>query len=123
MVECGANEIPEDVMVEALELGHKSIQPLIDLQFQMQAEVGKAKRDTSLALPDAERQKKFFERVSGPMTELLDKPLTKNEFYGGMTTLKDEVVAELCTAPDAGSGTVGVLPTEFPVPASVREDF
>ena len=37
MVECGANEIPEDVMVAALELGHKSMQPLIDLQFQMQA--------------------------------------------------------------------------------------
>ena len=33
-----------DVMVEALELGHKSIQPLIDLQYQMQAEVGKPKR-------------------------------------------------------------------------------
>ncbi|MCK7480730.1 MAG: hypothetical protein M0C28_28570 [Candidatus Moduliflexus flocculans] len=28
MVECGADEIPEDVMVAALELGHKSIQPL-----------------------------------------------------------------------------------------------
>ena len=43
MVECGANEIPEDVMVAALELGHKSIQPLIDLQLQMREEVGKPK--------------------------------------------------------------------------------
>ena len=90
MVECGANEIPEDVMVAALELGHKSIQPLIDLQIQMQAEVGKPKREVQLAVPDPEFQKKVFERVSGPMNELLDKPLTKNEFYGGMTTLKDE---------------------------------
>ena len=39
-------------MVEALELGHKSIQPLIDLQYQMQAEVGKPKREVALALPD-----------------------------------------------------------------------
>src|SRR5215204_2883376 len=100
MVECGANEIPEDVMVQALELGHKSIQPLIDLQFQMQAEVGKSKREPSLALPDAELQKKVFDRVSGPMTELLDKPLTKNEFYGGMTELKDQVVEELCKVPN-----------------------
>ncbi len=50
MVECGANEIPEDVMVAALELGHKSMQPLIDLQFQMQQEVGKPKREVTLAL-------------------------------------------------------------------------
>jgi polyribonucleotide nucleotidyltransferase len=123
MVECGANEIPEDVMVEALELGHKSLQPLIDLQLQMQAEVGKPKREVALALPDPELKKKVFDRVSGPMHELLDKPLTKNEFYGGMTTLKDAVVAELCTAPEANSGTVGVLAAEFPAPGSVREAF
>ncbi|HKG53896.1 MAG TPA: polyribonucleotide nucleotidyltransferase, partial [Anaerolineales bacterium] len=90
MVECGANEIPEDVMVAALELGHKSIQPLIDLQLQMQAEVGKPKREGTLALPDEELRKKVFERVKDQMTELLDKPLSKNEFYTGMTTLKDQ---------------------------------
>src|SRR5688572_9251564 len=106
MVECGANEIPEDVMVAALELGHKSIQPLIDLQFQMQAEVGKAKHEPALALPDAELQQKVFERVNGSMAELLDKPLTKNEFYTGMTTLKDQIVAELCNVPNPQSDAV-----------------
>src|SRR5215207_9451138 len=79
MVECGANEIPEDVMVQALELGHTSMQPLIDLQFQMQSDLGKPKREPALNTPDAELQKKVSERVSGPMNELLEKPLTKNE--------------------------------------------
>jgi polyribonucleotide nucleotidyltransferase len=130
MVECGANEIPEDVMVQALELGHKSIQPLIDLQFQMQAEVGKPKREVTLALPDAELQKKVFERVSGPMTELLDKPLTKNEFYGGMTTLKDQVIAELCNVPNPQSDAVAEVltpvmeaMTDRPSLVAVREAF
>jgi polyribonucleotide nucleotidyltransferase len=130
MVECGANEIPEDVMVAALELGHKSIQPLIDLQFQMQAEVGKQKREVTLSIPNAELQKKVFERVSGPMTELLDKPLTKNEFYGGMTTLKDEVVAELCNVPNPQSEAVAEVLTPLvdmmsdrPSLAAVREAF
>jgi polyribonucleotide nucleotidyltransferase len=117
MVECGANEIPEDVMVAALELGHKSIQPIIDLQLQMQAEVGKPKREVKLALPDADIRKKVFDKVSGPMNELLEKPLTKNEFYGGMTTLKDAVVAELCTVPDGGNAS------DYPSLASVREAF
>lgn len=117
MVECGANEIPEDVMVQALELGHKSIQPLIDLQFQMQGEVGKPKREVPLAIPDAELQKKVLDRVSGPMTELLDKPLTKNEFYGGMNELKEQVVAEMCFVPE------GAIPQDFPSPASVQEAF
>jgi len=117
MVECGANEIPEDVMVAALELGHKSIQPLIDLQLQMQAEVGKTKREVKLALPDADIRKKVFDKVSGPMNELLEKPLSKNEFYGGMTTLKDAVVAELCTVPEGASAA------DYPSLASVRESF
>jgi len=64
MVECGANEVPEDVMVAALEFGHKSLQPLIDLQEKMAAEIGKPKNVPILILPDANLQpicnKKFL---------------------------------------------------------------
>jgi polyribonucleotide nucleotidyltransferase len=95
MVEAGSDEIPEDVMVAALELGHKSIQPLIDLQLQMQAEIGKPKREVKLALPDQSLQDKVFSRVSGQMNELLDKPLMKKEFYAGMDTLLQNLVAEM----------------------------
>jgi polyribonucleotide nucleotidyltransferase len=98
MVECGANEVPEDVMVEALELGHKSIQPIIDMQVKMAAEVGKAKREPTIALANEELQKVVFERVNGPMNELLDKPLNKSEFYGGMDELQKTLIADLCAA-------------------------
>ena len=130
MVECGANEIPEDVMVQALELGHKSIQPLIDLQFQMQAEVGKPKREVTLALPDAELRKKVFEHVKGPMNELLDKPLSKNEFYVGMTTLKDQIVEELCNVTPTDNEVVAEAVAQVvdalgdrPSVSAVREAF
>jgi len=117
MVECGANEIPEDVMVAALELGHKAMQPLIDLQFQMQQEVGKPKRLATFNTPAPELKKNVFDRVSGPMNELLEKPLSKVEFYTGMTTLKDAVVAELCTVPENG------IALDYPSLAAVREAF
>ena len=117
MVECGANEIPEDVMVAALELGHKSMQPLIELQLKMREEVGKPKREVKLAVPDADIRKKVFDKVSGPMNELLEKPLSKNEFYSGMTTLKDAIVEELCTVPEGGNAA------DYPSLASVRESF
>jgi polyribonucleotide nucleotidyltransferase len=45
MVECGAREVPEETMAAALDFGHKAIQPIIDAQLKMQAEVGKAKRE------------------------------------------------------------------------------
>ncbi|HQU37214.1 MAG TPA: polyribonucleotide nucleotidyltransferase [Anaerolineales bacterium] len=102
MVECGAIEIPEDVMVAALELGHKSIQPLIELQLKMQAELGKPKREVELFVPSAEVKKKVFDRVSGAMNALLDKPLSKNEFYSGMKAIKTEAETELCVVPEGG---------------------
>jgi polyribonucleotide nucleotidyltransferase len=44
MVEAGAKILPEDVMAEAILFGHRSLQPLIDLQEQLREAVGKAKR-------------------------------------------------------------------------------
>ena len=100
MVECGANEIPEDVMVAALELGHQSIQPIIDLQLQMQAEIGKPKREATIVTANEELQKKVFDAVNARMNELLDKPLSKAEFYGGMDELQAAIIAEFCIEGD-----------------------
>ncbi len=117
MVECGADEIPEDVMVAALDLGHKSIQPLIDLQLKMQAEIGKPKREASFSNATDEINKKVLARVSSPMNELLDKPLSKAEFYGGMETLQTEIVAEMATVPE------GANPTDYPSTKDVKTAF
>ena len=122
MVEAGSDEIPEDVMVAALELGHKSIQPLIDLQLQMRAEVGKPKREITYALPDKVLQEKVYSMVSGPMNVLLDKPLMKAEFYSGMDTLLQNLVGELIPS-EGGKVTVAdetdveTLP-EFALPST-----
>ena len=117
MVECGANEIPEDVMAQALDLGHQAIQPIIDLQLKMAAEIGKPKREVTLYLPSEEVKKKVSDRVSGPMNELLDKPLSKVEFYAGMDKIKEEAQAELCTAPE------GADPSAYLSVASFKEAF
>ncbi len=101
MVECGASEIPEDVMVAALELGHKSIQPIIELQLKMQAEIGKPKREAFIETANEDLQKKVFESVNQRMTDLLDKPLSKGEFYGGMDELQAAMIAEFCVEGDA----------------------
>jgi len=44
MVEAGANLLPEDVMAEAILFGHRSLQPLVDVQEELQKAVGKPKR-------------------------------------------------------------------------------
>jgi len=117
MVECGANEIPEDVMAQALDLGHQAIQPIIDLQLQMANEIGKPKREIKLFLPADDVKKKVFERVSGAMNALLDKPLSKVEFYEGMTKIKEEAETELCTVPEGADPANYIPVNEF------RESF
>ena len=117
MVECGANMIPEDVMVQALELGHKSIQPIIELQLKMAAEIGKPKREAIFANATEEINKKVLDRVSGPMNELLDKPLSKAEFYGGMDALLKNLLEEMTVVPE------GSNPADYPSTKEVSAAF
>jgi len=117
MVECGANEVPEDVMIQALELGHKSMQPIIDLQLQMQSEIGKPKREAEYYPTDEDLDTKVFDFVNNPMNELLDKPLSKAEFYGGMDELQEKTEAAFCTVPE------GEDASNYPDPASVKKAF
>lgn len=119
MVECGALEVPEDVMVQALELGHSSIQPIIELQNQMAAEIGKPKREATFANAADEINKLVLDKVTGPMNELLDKPLSKAEFYGGMDELLSNLIAELIpTGEDADASSA---PTEKEIKTAFAE--
>lgn len=43
MVEAGAQEIPEERMVEALEFAHQAMQPILELQERMREELGREK--------------------------------------------------------------------------------
>ncbi|HVQ21772.1 MAG TPA: exonuclease domain-containing protein, partial [Candidatus Saccharimonadia bacterium] len=43
MVEAGAKLLPEDVMAEAILFGHRALQPLVDIQEELQKACGKAK--------------------------------------------------------------------------------
>ena len=51
MVEAGANELSEDVMLEAIMLGHRTNQTVIDLINKLQAEVGQPKVEVTLNAP------------------------------------------------------------------------
>jgi polyribonucleotide nucleotidyltransferase len=98
MVECGAKEVPEDVMVKALEMGHASIQPLIEAQERMAAEVGKAKRAYTPYKANQEVYERVHAAAGARMNEILDRPYIKAEFYGGMDGLREAVITEIAGA-------------------------
>ncbi len=99
MVECGAQEVPEAVMVDALNFGHQSIQPLIDVQEQMAREIGKPKQSyVSFNVAEA-IQTTVNQRVASQMNEILDTPHTKAQMDSAINALRQEIVTDL-TAED-----------------------
>ncbi len=95
MVECGANELPESVMVEALMFGHQAIQPLIELQEKMAREVGKAKREVPLFTLDESLVEQAMELAAGELEAALDAPHTKAELNQAMDAIREKVVSAL----------------------------
>ncbi len=98
MVECGANEVDEATMVAALELGHKSLQPLIDMQLKMAQEVGKPKRTYMPFSVGDELKKQVLTRAEKELEGIFGKGMGKAEQYAAIDTLRDTIVAEM--APD-----------------------
>ena len=54
MVEAGAEEVDEATMVEAIELAHKAIQPVIELQEQIAGELGAKPKEYELSVANDE---------------------------------------------------------------------
>lgn len=54
MVECGADEVPESTMLEALELAHAECRKVVAALRELVVRAGKPKREVPLATPDPE---------------------------------------------------------------------
>jgi len=95
MVEAGANEIGEDIMVEALRRGHTAIQDVIRAQNEMREAVGKPKRAyTSYALPD-ELSKAVRQKVKDRLSEAVYGATSKEERSERSKALQDELIENL----------------------------
>lgn len=71
MVEAGANEVPEDVIIGGLEWGLKMIQPAIKLQNELREKVGVEEKEYTLVLPSEEIQAKVDKWMVGKLGDNL----------------------------------------------------
>lgn len=94
MVECGALEVPEDVMAEALLFGHNAMQPIIALQEKMAAELGKAKREVELFPLQADLVELMEKKATKELEEIHDKYTNRSENYNAVNELEDKLVEE-----------------------------
>ena len=69
MVEAGAKEVPEEMIIEAMHWAVEKVQPVLDLQRKLQKIVDCPEQEYELVLPDPEIQEKVDEWTEGKFGE------------------------------------------------------
>jgi len=94
MMEGEAKEVPEDIIVDAINFGLEAIRPVIDLQDKMRAEVGKAKRPVEEVAPDEELIARVSAEALPGLKEGYSMP-RKLERYGKLGDVREAVIKNI----------------------------
>jgi polyribonucleotide nucleotidyltransferase len=93
MVEAGAHELPEDLILEAIMTGHKAMQPLIQAQEQLRKLAGKPKQETAPPPVDEALKKKLAKRLGKELETAIYNP-DKGGREDATRDLRKAVIAE-----------------------------
>ena len=111
MVEAGAKEVSEEVIVDAMAWAHQMMQPAIALQRELAAKVAPVPQEYQLVLPDEEIQQTADEWVDGKLGEKVRRPYPE----------RNEVVNEIRWAfHEAMSEKLGLSAEEYD---EVRDEY
>lgn len=100
MVEAGADEVPEDLMIEALAFGHEQIQPLIKVQEEMREAIGKEKEEVELYLPSDEVAELVAGKVGNRVSEIVAETTDRHDLREKMRDLREEMTKALVAEAD-----------------------
>ena len=104
MVEAGANEVPEDVIIGGLEWGLKMIQPAIKLQNELREKVGVEEKEYTLVLPSEEVQAKVDKWMVGKLGDELrtQNTVERNQLIDEIKWQMHDEFAQEITDEEAG---------------------
>ncbi|MCD6344136.1 MAG: polyribonucleotide nucleotidyltransferase [Anaerolineae bacterium] len=113
MVEAGANELSEAIMVDALQLAHQSIQDLIRVQNEMRAELGKPKREYPIfALPET-LQARVHELMADRVEQVVATITLRGERRAALSALENELREHLVAEAEAAGWTARQINDAF----------
>ena len=94
MVECNADQVDEETMLEALFMAHDSVQDIIALQHQIRSEIGKAKQEPSTDDLDETLLAEVRGKVEDPIREVMithaDRAARREPLQGIQAALVEE---------------------------------
>jgi polyribonucleotide nucleotidyltransferase len=93
MVEAGATEVHEEVILQALQAGHEAMQNVIQLQKKMQVEIGKPKNHDYPVITIEERDReRILQRIGDRVAKLVAQPMSKFERSYETDALENEIL-------------------------------
>jgi polyribonucleotide nucleotidyltransferase len=95
MVEAGADEVSEDVILEALRQGHEAYQDVIRMQQEIRQAVGKPKSDYPVFQVTEEAARAVREQLDGRIMPAIEQARNKEERYQALDELQAQVVGSL----------------------------
>ncbi len=102
MIEAGAKEVSEEVILEALRVGQENNVKVIDLQDQIVAEVGKSKTEVVYAESSDPDLLSSIERIARPTLEsIIDRGEGRGERNEGVKQAEREAIEQLGEEHDA----------------------
>jgi polyribonucleotide nucleotidyltransferase len=103
MVEAGADEVPEEVVAEALAWAFEHYQPAIKLQQELAAKIAPTPQEYTLVLPDESLQEIANAWVDGKLGEAIRKPYPeRNEMVNKLRWAFHEEMAAKVAEDEAG---------------------
>jgi polyribonucleotide nucleotidyltransferase len=96
MVEAGARELAEEIMIEAIEFGHREIVRMVEIQEELQRTVAPVKRVVEAPVPSEEDVQLEESIRAAAMEKILSVNTTpgKHERQHALDTVFDEIVAQ-----------------------------
>ncbi len=108
MIESGAKEVSEDVVVQGIEFGHQEIKKICAAINDLVAKVGKAKRKVEPVITDEAYLSELRSKFGARLTDAVDtEKYHKSESYGLIKALKTEVKETVPEEDEAGRKKAG----------------
>jgi len=94
MVEAGAREVPEDIIMQAIRFGHEANLEINSLQERLREACGKPKSEFPAISIDPELESRVSEIVDGSLNQVLNEP-DKSQREKVVSALREELIERL----------------------------
>ncbi|MCX6807184.1 MAG: polyribonucleotide nucleotidyltransferase, partial [Patescibacteria group bacterium] len=109
MIEAGANEVSEDLMLEAIDLAKKTIKPITDFISKIAKEIGSSKFEIPVYEPPADLKKTLIAKYEKQIAKVLDIKAKRDRDLA-MKKLFQEAKEEYAESADLDSKAKAYIP-------------